>query len=134
MPNRSRTLLRAAAVAVTSAAALASVGAASADAADDARSGGRLAGEAILSAPKYLPVNPLARTNVNPLTNSVGSQVADFKPVSTADVTQPIADSRSVADLPLLGNVFKTPGAVRACPGSGTRKMPCHQQRSPDTD
>jgi hypothetical protein len=111
MPHRSRTLLRAAAVAVTSAAALASVGAASADAAGDARGGGRLAGEAILNAPKYLPVNPLARTSVNPLDNSIGSQIADFKPVSTADVTKPIADSRSVADLPLLG------GALKSLPG-----------------
>jgi hypothetical protein len=108
MPQFSRHLLRAAVLAVSSVAAVASAGAAHAD----ARTGGdatlaengRAATSALVGTVNHLPVNPLAQTAANPLDNSVGSQVADFKPVSTASVTKPVADSRTVADLPLVGD------------------------------
>ncbi|WP_169317323.1 hypothetical protein [Actinacidiphila oryziradicis] len=109
MPNRPRTLLRAAAAAVTSAAAFAAAGTASASA-SETDNGRRTAGEEILNTIRYLPVNPLAGTNANPLDNSIGSQIDDFKPVSTADITKPVANSRSVGDLPLLGGAVKTLG------------------------
>jgi hypothetical protein len=48
-----------------------------------------------------------ATTRVNPLDNSLGSQVADFKPVSTAMVTGPLSDSRTVSELPLIGSTVK---------------------------
>lgn len=111
MPNRPRTLLRAAAAVLTSAAAFAAAGTASAAASPaETDNGRRTAGEEILNTIRYLPVNPLAGTNANPLDNSIGSQVDDFKPVSTGDVTKPIADSRSVGDLPLLGGAVKALG------------------------
>ncbi|MDX3238057.1 hypothetical protein PV392_20705 [Streptomyces sp. ME03-5709C] len=112
MQQFSRALLRATVLAVSSVAAFASAGAAHAD----ARTGGgatvaedgRAATSALLGTVNHLPVNPLAQTGVNPLDNSVGSQVADFKPVSTAVVTKPIADSRSVSELPLVGDTVRS--------------------------
>ncbi|MFF3252516.1 hypothetical protein [Actinacidiphila glaucinigra] len=112
MPQFSRTLLRAAVLAVSSAAAVASAGAAHADAQSEgaatAAKAGRAATSALIGTVNHVPVNPFAQTSVNPLDNSVGSQVADFKPVSTADVTKPVADSRTVSDLPLLGDTVRT--------------------------
>ncbi|MFF3563359.1 hypothetical protein ACFYXS_25250 [Streptomyces sp. NPDC002574] len=113
MAQLSRTLLRTAALAVSSVAALAVAGAAQAGAAqpDGQGSADKSAKEtasAVVGTINYLPVNPLARTSVNPLDNAVGSQVSDFKPVSTAMLTKPVADSRSVADLPLVGGLVRT--------------------------
>ncbi|MFE2425426.1 hypothetical protein ACFXJ5_01500 [Streptomyces sp. NPDC059373] len=113
MPNRTRAALRAAVTVTSVAAALASAGVATAHAANDANdlkaaaAGSHQAGQAVVGTVKYLPINPLAHTGVNPLDNSLGSQVADFKPVSTAMVTGPLADSRSVSELPLIGNTVK---------------------------
>jgi hypothetical protein len=112
MPNPSRALRRIAVV-VSSAAALASAGTAAAHAAGPvdgpkaASDASRAAGKAIVGTVNYLPVNPFAHTNVNPLDNSIGSQVADFKPISTAMVTAPLADSRSVEELPVVGDAVK---------------------------
>jgi hypothetical protein len=111
MTNRiTRSLLRAAAVTVTSAAALAAAGAAAHAAVPSggapAESGSRAAGNALLGAVQHLPVNPLAHTGVNPLDNTVGSQIADFKPVSTGLLTEPLADSRSVSELPVVGDTL----------------------------
>lgn len=115
MPNPSRALRRIAVV-VSSAAALVSAGTAAAHAADpsggvdgatSASDGRHQAGAALVGAVKYLPVNPFAHTNVNPLDNSVGSQVADFQPVSTAMLTGPLAGSRSVEELPVVGGAVK---------------------------
>ncbi|MFD9909383.1 hypothetical protein [Streptomyces sp. NPDC059063] len=54
---------------------------------------------------KGLKLDPLAGTGVDPLDNAVGTQVADFKPVSSAVATGPITQGGSVADLPVVGPV-----------------------------
>jgi hypothetical protein len=113
MPNHTRAVLRAAVTVTSVAAAIASAGAATAHAAGDgndlkaAAAGSHQAGQALVGTVKYLPINPLAHTRVNPLDNSLGSQVADFKPVSTAMVTGPLSDSRTVSELPLIGSTVK---------------------------
>jgi hypothetical protein len=50
-----------------------------------------------------LKPNPLAGTGVDPLDNSVGTQVADFKPVSSQMVTGPVAQAESVGSVPVVG-------------------------------
>ena len=62
--------------------------------------------ESALSSVRYsvepitqLQLNPLANTGVDPLDNGIGTQVADFPPVSTTDLTGPLADGASLADL-----------------------------------
>ncbi|MGY1437990.1 hypothetical protein [Streptomyces reniochalinae] len=62
-----------------------------------------------------LQINPLANTGTDPLDNSVGTQVADFKPVSTAAVTGPLARGASLGELPLVGPVTST--LTEALPG-----------------
>jgi hypothetical protein len=52
-----------------------------------------------------LQLDPLANTGVDPLNNAVGTQVADFKPVSTALVTGPVTSGGALGDLPLTGAV-----------------------------
>ncbi|WP_406146376.1 hypothetical protein [Streptomyces sp. NBC_01012] len=52
-----------------------------------------------------LQLDPLAGTGVDPLDNAVGTQIADFKPVTTALVTDPITSGAALADLPLVGEV-----------------------------
>ncbi|WP_405795368.1 hypothetical protein [Streptomyces sp. NBC_01506] len=52
---------------------------------------------------KNLQLNPLAKTGVDPLDNAVGTQVADFKPLSTAVVTESITEGGGLKDLPLVG-------------------------------
>ncbi|MCZ2527948.1 hypothetical protein [Streptomyces sp. HB2AG] len=52
-----------------------------------------------LAAAGSLPVNPLHHGGFNPLDNSVGTRVADLRPVSTADLTGPIAHGASLNDL-----------------------------------
>ncbi|MEU7445823.1 hypothetical protein ACIPPN_04745 [Streptomyces diastaticus] len=54
---------------------------------------------------KDLQINPLAGTGTDPLDNTVGTQVADFQPVSTAALTGPLSDGGSLTDLPLVGQV-----------------------------
>lgn len=58
-----------------------------------------------LGAAKNLRLNPLAGTGVDPLDNAVGTQVADFKPVSTAVATGPLAEGGSLAEMPVVGAV-----------------------------
>jgi hypothetical protein len=114
MPNRSRVLLRAAVTVSTVAAAFAPACTGQASADVDPVAATHAAGSALVGSVKYLPVNPFAHTNVNPLDNSLGSQIADFKPVSTEIVTGPLAHSRSVSELPVVG------GAVgRLAAGAG---------------
>ncbi|MET9291290.1 hypothetical protein [Streptomyces sp. NPDC003077] len=60
---------------------------------------------------KRLPLDPLAGTGVDPLDNSVGTQVADFKPVGTNLLTDPLTRGGSLDDLPLAGE------AIRRLPG-----------------
>ncbi|MFB6699173.1 hypothetical protein [Streptomyces rubiginosohelvolus] len=54
-----------------------------------------------------LQLYPLANTGVDPLDNAVGTQIADFKPVTTAIVTDPITSGGSLSDLPVVGSVTK---------------------------
>ncbi|MFI2208847.1 hypothetical protein [Streptomyces sp. NPDC020141] len=54
-----------------------------------------------------LQLNPLANTGVDPLANAVGTQVADFKPISTELVTGPLSRGGALKDLPLIGPVVK---------------------------
>jgi hypothetical protein len=53
----------------------------------------------------HLKLNPLGRTPVDPTTNGVGTQIADFKPISTRDVTKPLSDGDSLSQLPVTGKV-----------------------------
>ncbi|MFD6279462.1 hypothetical protein ACFWFI_28425 [Streptomyces sp. NPDC060209] len=52
-----------------------------------------------------LQIDPLAGTGVDPLDNAVGTQVADFKPVTTALVTDPLTSGAALSDLPVVGEV-----------------------------
>ena len=52
-----------------------------------------------------LQLDPLAGTGVDPLANGVGTQVADFKPVSTGVVTDPLTSGGALKDLPGVGQV-----------------------------
>nr|WSZ98031.1 hypothetical protein OH820_22300 [Streptomyces sp. NBC_00857] len=53
---------------------------------------------------KNLKLYPLAGTGVDPLDNAVGTQVADFKPVSTAILTDPLTKGGgALKNLPLVG-------------------------------
>lgn len=53
----------------------------------------------------HLRLDPLAGTGVDPLDNAVATQVADFKPVSTAAVTDPVTSGGALKDLPVAGQV-----------------------------
>lgn len=53
-----------------------------------------------------LKPNPLAGTGVDPLDNGVGTQVADFKPVTSRAVTKPVAQVPSASGIPLLGRFW----------------------------
>ncbi|GAA1355932.1 hypothetical protein ACFPK5_25260 [Streptomyces beijiangensis] len=46
-----------------------------------------------------LRLDPLAGTGVDPLDNAVGTQLADFKPISTAAATGPLTQGASLSDL-----------------------------------
>ncbi|MER5179435.1 hypothetical protein ABT009_13880 [Streptomyces sp. NPDC002896] len=56
-----------------------------------------------MGAVKNAKLDPLAGTGVDPLSNSVGTQIADFKPVSTRQVTGPLTDGGSLRTLPVAG-------------------------------
>ncbi|MFI1013769.1 hypothetical protein [Streptomyces sp. NPDC020965] len=56
---------------------------------------------------KNLQLNPLAKTGVDPLTNGVGTQIADFKPISTTLVTGALSEGGGLKDLPLVGGVVQ---------------------------
>ncbi|MEV6780521.1 hypothetical protein [Streptomyces syringium] len=51
---------------------------------------------------KVLRLNPLAGTGSDPTDNAVGTQVADFQPVSTAMLTAPLSQGGALEQLPLL--------------------------------
>ncbi|MCX4729949.1 hypothetical protein [Streptomyces sp. NBC_01363] len=53
----------------------------------------------------HLRLDPLAGTGTDPLDNAVGTQLADFKPLSTAAVTDPLTSGGALKDLPLVGPV-----------------------------
>ncbi|MEU7422714.1 hypothetical protein ACGFX8_30135 [Streptomyces sp. NPDC048362] len=52
-----------------------------------------------------LKPNPLAGTGVDPLDNGVGTQLADFRPVTSRMLTAPVAQARSLGAVPVLGQV-----------------------------
>ncbi|MBM9504620.1 hypothetical protein [Actinacidiphila acididurans] len=52
---------------------------------------------------KHLTLDPLSGTGTDPLDNAVGTQVADFRPVSTAGVTAPLTGGGSLSTLPVAG-------------------------------
>ncbi|MFD4634966.1 hypothetical protein ACFVYR_17645 [Streptomyces sp. NPDC058284] len=54
---------------------------------------------------KDLQLDPLANTSADPLDNTLGTQIADFKPLSTGVVTAPLAEGGSLSDLPVVGAV-----------------------------
>ncbi|CAM5692333.1 hypothetical protein [Streptomyces aurantiogriseus] len=47
--------------------------------------------------------NPLAGTGVDPLDNGVGTQIADFRPLTSKDLTGPVAQAESVGAIPVVG-------------------------------
>ncbi|MBH1935868.1 hypothetical protein I5Q34_16600 [Streptomyces sp. AV19] len=49
-----------------------------------------------------LPVNPFARTGIDPLNNTVGTKIGDLKPVSSRAVTGPLSDGGKLHDVPGL--------------------------------
>ncbi|WP_328342794.1 hypothetical protein [Streptomyces violaceus] len=49
-----------------------------------------------------LKPNPLAGTGVDPLDNSVGTEVADFRPMTSREVTGPVAQAPSVGGIPAV--------------------------------
>jgi hypothetical protein len=52
---------------------------------------------------RNLPLDPLSNTGVDPLDNGVGTQVADFKPLSTTAVTDQVTRGGSLGTLPVAG-------------------------------
>lgn len=52
-----------------------------------------------------LKPNPLAGTGVDPLDNGVGTQLADFRPLSSKSLTGPVAQAPSVGGIPVVGQV-----------------------------
>ncbi|UNO40233.1 hypothetical protein [Streptomyces sp. MST-110588] len=52
---------------------------------------------------KDFHLDPLAGTGTDPLNNTLGTQIADFKPLTTAIVTKPVTDGGALRDLPVTG-------------------------------
>ncbi|MDW8810403.1 hypothetical protein P1P68_37795 [Streptomyces scabiei] len=52
-----------------------------------------------------LKPNPLAGTGVDPLDNGVGTQLADFQPLTSTALTGPVAQASSIGSIPVLGQV-----------------------------
>ncbi|MDL2077242.1 hypothetical protein QNN03_12400 [Streptomyces sp. GXMU-J15] len=50
-----------------------------------------------------LKPNPLAGTGVDPLDNGVGTQLADFQPLTSQMLTAPVAQAQSIGNIPVLG-------------------------------
>ncbi|MFF6993570.1 hypothetical protein ACFY93_01200 [Streptomyces sp. NPDC008313] len=57
-----------------------------------------------------LKPNPLAGTGVDPLDNGVGTQLSDFRPVSSQDVTGPVAQAPSLGGVPVAGQALGAAG------------------------
>jgi hypothetical protein len=53
-----------------------------------------------------LKPNPLAGTGVDPLDNGVGTQLADFKPLTSKMVTGPVAQAPSIGAVPVVGQAL----------------------------
>ncbi|MFF7971809.1 hypothetical protein [Streptomyces sp. NPDC007905] len=63
-----------------------------------------------------LKPNPLAGTGVDPLDNGVGTQVADFKPLTSQALTRPVAEARSLGAVPVAGQVTGLLGGGTGAP------------------
>ncbi|MEV2212843.1 hypothetical protein AB0H86_15570 [Streptomyces sp. NPDC050997] len=50
-----------------------------------------------------LKPNPLAGTGVDPLDNGVGTQLADFEPLTSRALTGPVTQAQSIGGLPVVG-------------------------------
>jgi hypothetical protein len=57
-----------------------------------------------------LKPNPLAGTGADPLDNGVGTQLADFKPLTSQMLTRPVAQAQSIGSIPVLGDATKALG------------------------
>ncbi|MGW2044033.1 hypothetical protein ACWCPF_02455 [Streptomyces sp. NPDC001858] len=57
-----------------------------------------------------LKPNPLAGTGVDPLDNGVGTQLADFRPITSQMLTGPVAQAQSIGSIPVLGEATKLLG------------------------
>jgi hypothetical protein len=55
-----------------------------------------------------LKPNPLAGTGVDPLDNGVGTQIADFRPVTSNMLTRPVAEAPSLGAVPVAGQVLRS--------------------------
>ncbi|MEU2300863.1 hypothetical protein ABZ584_26030 [Streptomyces antibioticus] len=64
----------------------------------------------VTGAVSALKPNPLAGTGVDPLDNGVGTQLADFQPLTSQALTGPVAQAQSVGTVPLVGDVAKVLG------------------------
>lgn len=49
-----------------------------------------------------LQLDPLAHTGVDPVDNTAGTQIGDFRPISTEEVTGPLANGASLDELPAV--------------------------------
>ncbi|RZU17263.1 hypothetical protein [Streptomyces sp. BK239] len=58
-----------------------------------------------------LKPNPLAGTGVDPLDNGVGTQVADFQPLTSQMLTGPVAQAESFGSMPVVGQAAGLLGA-----------------------
>ncbi|MCX4698318.1 hypothetical protein OG252_20275 [Streptomyces sp. NBC_01352] len=52
-----------------------------------------------------LKPNPLAGTGVDPLDNGIGTQLADFQPLTSQALTGPVAQAQSIGSMPVVGQV-----------------------------
>ncbi|MEU1042362.1 hypothetical protein ACFYP4_23155 [Streptomyces sp. NPDC005551] len=52
-----------------------------------------------------LKPNPLAGTGVDPLDNGVGTQLGDFRPLTSQALTGPVAQAPSIGSIPVVGQV-----------------------------
>ncbi|MGW3949931.1 hypothetical protein ACWEKM_02920 [Streptomyces sp. NPDC004752] len=53
-----------------------------------------------------LKPNPLAGTGADPLDNGIGTQIADFKPLTSKALTGPVAQAQSIGSLPVVGQLL----------------------------
>ncbi|WP_329289998.1 hypothetical protein [Streptomyces sp. NBC_01455] len=59
-----------------------------------------------------LKPNPLAGTGVDPLDNGIGTQLADFKPLSSQSLTRPLAQAPSLGSVPVVGQALGVLGGA----------------------
>jgi hypothetical protein len=59
-----------------------------------------------------LKPNPLAGTGADPLDNGVGTQLADFQPLTSRALTGPVAQAQSLGAVPVVGQVTGVLGGL----------------------